>query len=240
MLRSPRLLLFFLAAPLMLAGCGSSPEATTAGSPATSPAITNKDAPAELLTTFHAMAQRLRAAPLALTPDQEAARQLAEYYRGAQALAIVEAQQGRDPAMQRWAAAFAQGQQPPLQQVEAVANHLTLAGSGSLVLRQRLRATAEQLVATEQATRVEADGRQRQAPNLGMIQGHEDDGTGNMDADFAAVLLLQQHAALETARAVATLAGSLPLRAAAVDAQRRAQLATDQLLAWQGQRHPRS
>ena len=235
----PRLLLFLLPASLLLVGCSSSPDNTTAGQVADAPATpVAKDAPSGLLFTFHAMTQRLAAAPPDLTPDQEAARQLAEYARGAVALAAVEARQGRDSTLQRLAAAMAQDQQ--LSAANALVARPGAAPAAGSVLKQRLRATVDQLVQTEQATRVEAAGRRAQAPNLGMMQSHEDDGTGDVDADFAALMLLQQRAALEAAHTVEALGSAPALRAAATDVQRRAQLFVRQLQAWQAQHRSHS
>jgi uncharacterized protein (DUF305 family) len=242
MLTVPRLLLFLLPAALLLPGCNASPDTTTTAS-ATSNAAVDKDAPSGLLSTSHAMTQRLAAAPPTLTPDQEAARQLTEYGRGAVALAAValaavEARQGRDSTLRRWATAMAQDQQPVLA-ADALVDRPGLPPAAGTVLRQRLRTTVNQLVQTEQATRVEAAGRRAQAPNLGMMQSHEGDGTGDVDADFATILLLQQRAALETANTVEALGSGPALRAAATEVQRRAQPLIRQLQAWQAQRSAR-
>ena len=237
MLTVPRLLLFLLPAALLLPSCNSSPDTTTTAS-ATANAVVDKDAPSGLLSTFHAMTQRLAAAAPTLTPDQEAARQLAEYGRGAVALAAVEARQGRDSTLRRWATAMAQDQQQLVTAGALVARPGPTPAAGT-ALRQRLRTTVDQLVQTEQATRVEAAGRRAQAPNLGMMQSHEDDGTGDVDADFATVMLLQQRAALETANTVEALGSAPALRAAATEVQRRAQLLIRQLQAWQTQHRSR-
>ena len=240
MLTAPRLLLFFLPASLLLAGCDSSPDTTAAGPAAKAPAApADKDASSGLLSTFHVMTQRLADAPPALTPDQEAARQLAEYDRGTVALAAVEAQLGSDSTLRRWAATLAQDQlQSPA--ADAPVARSGPAPAAESALRQRLRATVDQLVRTEQATRVEAAGRRAHAPNLGMMRSHEDDGTGDVDADFATLMLLQQRTALETARTVEALGSAPALRAAATDLQRRAQRSIPQLQAWQAQHLPRS
>jgi len=239
MLTFMRLLLALVILPL-LAGCGSSPDATTdAHGPVGTPAASGaKDAPEGLLTAFHAMTRRLAASRPALTPDQEAARQLVEYHRGALALAAVEAHQGRDTTLLRRAARFAQDEQQQLPLAEALAVRLAPAAPSS-ALRQRLQATVSQLVKTEEATRVEAAGRQAQAPNLGMMQSHQDDGTGDVDADFAAVMLLQQRAALEAAQAIAELGSAPELKTAAAGMEPRAQALIRELQAWQGQHRSR-
>ena len=240
MLTAPRLLLFLLPAALLLAGCDSSPDNTASGPAAKAPAApVDKDAPSGLLSTFHVMTQRLAAAPPALTPDQEAARQLAEYGRGAAALAAVEARQGRDSTLRRWAAALVQDQQQS-PAADALMARPGPAPAADSAFRQRLRTTVDQLVRTEQATRVEAAGRRAHAPNLGMMQSHEDDGTDDVDADFATLMLLQQRAALETARTVEALGSAPALRTAATDLPRRARRSIRQLQAWQAQHLSRS
>ena len=245
MFTAPRPLVVFFAAFPLLTGCGSSPDASTPGqSPAPGLPAANKDAPAGLLTAFHATTQRLATATPALTPDQEAARQLTEYIRGAVTLAAVEARQGRDSTVRRLASVYATTQQDLLHQAEALPRQLsavpgTAPAPSAAALRQRLRGTVARLVAAEQATRVEAAGRQRQAPNLGMMQSHEDDGTGNVDNDFAVVMLLQQQAALEAAGTVRELGSSPALKVVAARLVRQAQAFIPALRAWPGvPRHP--
>jgi uncharacterized protein (DUF305 family) len=240
MLTLPRLLLILLAALPVLAGCSSSPDADPdAHAPVAAPAASgDQDTKAGLLTAFHAMTQRLAAARPALAPDQEAARQLVEYHRGALALAAVEAHQGRDSTLRRRVAAFAQGEQRLLPPAEALAVRLAATAAARPALRQRLQATVSQLVKREEASRVEAAGRQAQAPNLGMMQSHQDDGTGDVDADFVAVMLLQQRAVQESAQAMAKLGSAPELKTAAAEVARRAQDFIPELQAWQGQHRP--
>jgi len=237
---TPRLLSLLLILPLLPFSSGCSPDAKTADQHEDTPSLTvDKDAQAGLLTTFHATTQQLAAARPALSPDQEAARQLVLYHRGALALTAAEAHRGRDSTLLRWAAAFAQDQQQQLPEAEALAVRLK-PGAADSAFGQRLRSTVAQLVKVEEATRVEAAGRQRQAPNLGMMQSHQDDGTGDTDADFATLLLLQQRAALETARAAEELGSAPELKAAAAGMQRRAQPFIRQLQLWQQRHRPRS
>lgn len=240
MLTAPCLLVVCFAAAQLLTGCGSSPDTSSAGqSPAKGLPAVEKVAPSALLTAFHATTQRLATALPAPNPEQEAARQLTEYIGAAVALAAIEAQQGRDSTVRGLASVYAMTQQDLLYQAEALPRQLipgpeTAPAPSASALRQRLRATVAWLVAAEQATRVEAV-RQQQTPT-GMMSSYEDGVTGNVDTDFAAVMLLQQRAALEAAGTVRELASSPALKVVAARQVRQAQAFIPALQAWPGAR----
>jgi hypothetical protein len=145
------------------------------------------------------MTNQLAALPITRYPDRDAVHQLAEYCRGAIALAEVERTQGRDSTLRRFAAGFARDQQPRLLAAQHLAAQLDQAAAASPApaphpaYGQRLRTAREQLVAIVQATLGEV-GREAHAPNLAMMQGFHDEGTGDVDADFAALLVFHQQA----------------------------------------------
>ena len=251
MLNSPRLLL--LAGFLLLYGCGPATDsAAEHGAPAkdlpaahdtSHVAAPAKNVPTTLLGSLRAMTDQLAALPGTRYPDRDAAHQLAEYYRGAIALAEVERTQGRDSSLRRLGASFAQDQRPPLLAVQRLAAQLDQAAAtgGEPAPRpaygQRLRTAREQLVATVQATLGEV-GREAHAPNLAMMQGFHDEGTGDVDADFAALLLLHQQTAALVAGTVQELGLDPQLQAQAARLRQTSQRTLQQLRAWQAHRAP--
>ena len=245
-------LLLLLSGCLLSYGCGSAPDSATAehGAPAKEiPAAHDtsrvaaplKNAPATLLGSLRAMTDQLAALPVTRYPDRDAAHQLAEYCRGALDLADLERTHGRDSTLRQFAASFAQEQQPQLLAAQRLAAQLDQAAKTAPAplprpaYGQRLRTAREQLVATVQATLGEV-GREAHAPNLAMMQGYHDEGTGDADADFAALLVLHQQTVSLVAGTIQELGLDPQLQALAARLLQISQRTLPQLRAWQAHR----
>lgn len=216
----------------LLAGCAPVTDPDTAGQPADrqaaeqvaheAPATANPvaEAPPTLLGGLRALTDQLAAIPTTAATDRDAAHHLAEYCHGAIGLAETELKYGRDTARQHVAAWVLRQQQPLLgaaQRLTARLDAATARGqvpAPNLTLRQQLATTRQQLVEAVQAS-VGAAGRESHAPNLAYMQGHHDEGTGNVDADFATLLLEEQVAAGQASQAVQQLGRDAGLRALA-------------------------
>lgn len=213
----------------LLAGCTSNTAADTAEQKANlrvaeqvahdphKVANPTAEAPPTLLGGLRAMTDQLAAIPVTAATDRDAAHHLAEYCHGAIGLAETELKYGRDTARQHVAARVLRQQQPLLLAAQQVATRLDEAlGQGTapatdLVLSQQLQTARQQLVDAAQATVGEA-GRQVHAPNLALMQGNHDEGTGNVDADFTTLLLQEQLATEQVSQAMQQLGRDADLR----------------------------
>ena len=244
-----RLLSILLINSLLLWGCGSPSNSETADgrSSARAPAAhdtTNTadlttDNPATLLGALRTMTERLAALPATRFPDRDAVHQLAEYYHGAIRLTEVAQQQGRDSTLRRLATALAQDQQAQLQAAQHLATRLDAdtasAGSPGSAYGQRLQTVRQQLEARARGTVGEA-GREAHAPNLAMMQGNHDEGTGDVDADFATLVVQHQQAVARVSQIIQELGTDPPLKALAARSMDSSRRTIAQLRAWQASR----
>ena len=246
---STRLLSVAFLISWFFSGCGLPSDSDTAdkrasASPPAAHDTTNTadptaDSPATLLGALRTMTERLAALPATRFSDRDAAHQLAEYYHGAISLTEVMQQHGRDTTLRRLATALAQDQQAQLQAAQHLATRLDAdtASAGLLgsAYGQRLQAARQQLEARAKGTVGEA-GREAHAPNLAMMQGDHDEGTGNVDADFATLVVQHQQAVARVSQVIQALGTDPPLKALAARSVASSLRTIAQLQAWRASR----
>ena len=197
--------------------------------------------PPTLLGALRRMTERLALIPATRRPDRDAAHHLAEYCHGAIGLSEVALQQVKDTTLHRLAAGIARQMPARLRVAQRVATRLDQDSAANPAppfdpaYGPGVRRAGQRLTATLMAT-IGSAGRRAHAPNLAMMEGHRDEGTGDVDADFAALALLQQQAIAQVGLAVRESGRDPQLRQLAGELLTYSRRTSTQLQAWQGRR----